>query len=100
MRTPTASRPYMPGYGIAEPEDGQGLLPWSWAEERLVSSHDYWVATSRPDGRPHLMPVWGVWFDDAWWFSSGRRSLAPAGRTWPRRRQSPRPRCHRDSRGQ
>jgi hypothetical protein len=37
---------------------------------RLVKSHDYWVATVWPDGRPHVMPVWGVWRDEAVWFSS------------------------------
>ncbi|MPY96264.1 MAG: pyridoxamine 5'-phosphate oxidase [Acidimicrobiia bacterium] len=71
---PTSSRPYMPGYGTAPPEEGTGLLPWSWAEERLARSHDYWVATTWADGRPHLAPVWGVWMGDALWFSSGRRS--------------------------
>jgi hypothetical protein len=60
----------MPGYGIQGPDEGTGLLPWSWAEERLAASHDYWLATVRPDGRPHLMPVWGLWHDWALWFSS------------------------------
>ena len=64
----------MPGYGIQGPTEGTGLLPWSWAVERLTRSHDYWLATTRPDGRPHVMPVWGVWLDGALWFSSGLRS--------------------------
>jgi hypothetical protein len=70
MDDPVASRPYMPGYGTLGPSEGTGLLPWSWALERLRSSHDYWLATARPDGRPHLMPVWAVWHEDALWFSS------------------------------
>jgi hypothetical protein len=70
MAQPTASRPYMPGYGVVGPNDGRGLLPWSWAEERLVASHDYWVATVRPDGGPHVMPVWGCWAEGAAWFSA------------------------------
>jgi general stress protein 26 len=74
MQTSRVSRPYMPGYGVTGPDEGTGLLPWSWAESRLVASHDYWVATTRPDGRPHLMPVWGAWLDGAWWFSSSLRS--------------------------
>ena len=74
MREPRASRPHMPGYGIAGPEEGTGLLPWSWADERLRRSHDYWVATVRPEARPHLMPVWGVWHEASLWFSSGKRS--------------------------
>jgi PPOX class probable F420-dependent enzyme len=74
MAEPIASRPYMPGYGTLDAHQGTGLLPWSWARERLERSHDYWVATVRPDGRPHVMPVWGVWSDQALWFSSSRRS--------------------------
>jgi PPOX class probable F420-dependent enzyme len=70
MAEPAASRPYMPGYGIEAADAGSGLLPWSWAEERLVGSHDYWLATVWPDGRPHVMPVWGVWAEDALWFSA------------------------------
>ena len=60
----------MPGYGIVGPDEGRGLLPWSWAEERLEASRNYWLATTWPDGRPHAMPVWMVWDDGALWFSS------------------------------
>jgi PPOX class probable F420-dependent enzyme len=64
----------MPGYGILAPDQGSGLLPWSWALARLRDSHDYWVATVWPDGRPHLMPVWAVWDEGTLWFSSSLRS--------------------------
>jgi nitroimidazol reductase NimA-like FMN-containing flavoprotein (pyridoxamine 5'-phosphate oxidase superfamily) len=64
----------MPGYGVLPAEQGSGLIPWPEIERRLTVSHDYWVATVRPDGRPHVMPVWGVWFDGRLWFSSGLRS--------------------------
>lgn len=64
----------MPGYGVEDSESGNGLLPWQWAEEKLVSSHDYWVVSVWPDGRPHAMPVWGVWDDASLLFSSGGRS--------------------------
>ena len=74
MADPKRSRPYMPGYGLLDAAQGTGLLPWSWAVERLERSHDYWVATIRPDGRPHMMPVWGIWLEDAVWFSSSRGS--------------------------
>jgi Pyridoxamine 5'-phosphate oxidase len=62
-------RPYMPGYGI--PSDPEGLLPWSFVEERMADARDYWVATMHPDGRPHLTPVWGVWVDGVFYFGSG-----------------------------
>jgi general stress protein 26 len=64
----------MPGYGLAGPDEGTGLLPWSWAEERLINSPNYWMVTVWPDGRPHAMPVWGVWDGESFWFSSSRRS--------------------------
>lgn len=59
----------MADYGV--PEDLDGVLAWSWAQERLVPSRCYWVATAGADGRPHALPVWGVWLDepDAFWFS-------------------------------
>ena len=62
----------MPGYGIARSTDG--LLPWSWALQRLRDSHRYWVATRDPGGAPHLAAVWGVWVDDALHFSTGGQS--------------------------
>jgi PPOX class probable F420-dependent enzyme len=64
----------MPGYGILPADQGSGLLPWEWALPRLRDSHDYWVATVWPDGRPHTMPVWGAWLDDHLWFSSSVQS--------------------------
>lgn len=67
---PLATRPHMPGYGLRAAGEGTGLLPWAWAVARLTGSHDYWVATVWPDGRPHVVPVWGVWLDGALWFSS------------------------------
>jgi hypothetical protein len=38
----------MPGYGVADANGGSGLLPWSWAVERLLKSHNYWLSTMRP----------------------------------------------------
>ncbi|MDP9236616.1 MAG: pyridoxamine 5'-phosphate oxidase family protein [Chloroflexota bacterium] len=71
---PKATRPYMPGYGILPAGEGDGLLPWSWAVERLAAARNYWAVTVRPDGRPHAMAVWGVWLDDRFYFTSGERS--------------------------
>ncbi len=64
----------MPGYGTLPADQGSGLLPWSWAAERLARSHDYWLATAGLNGTPHLMPVWAVWLDGELWFSSSNGS--------------------------
>ncbi|MEX2238236.1 MAG: pyridoxamine 5'-phosphate oxidase family protein [Dehalococcoidia bacterium] len=68
-----ASRPYMPGYGI--PEGPEGMLDWGWAAEQLENSHNYWLSTARPDGRPHAMAIWGVWLDGRFYFSTGVQSV-------------------------
>ncbi len=61
MTEPRVERPQMPDYGV-DTTDWEGL-PWSWAAERLASNHNYWVVTASRDGRPHALPVWGVWHD-------------------------------------
>ncbi len=64
---PRRSRPAFPdGYGL--PETDQGLLEWSQVEARLVASEHYWLTTVRPDGRPHVVPRWGVWLDDRFFY--------------------------------
>ena len=69
---PKPSRPHMPGYGM--PEGNRGLLPWSWAEQRLKKSHNYWITTVKPDCSPHTMVVWGLWQDGRFLFSTGGKS--------------------------
>jgi hypothetical protein len=60
---PRASRPDFRGLPILPAGEGSGLLPWSWVEERLERAHSFWLSTTRRDGSPHAMPVWGVWLD-------------------------------------
>jgi Pyridoxamine 5'-phosphate oxidase len=86
VKTPKASRPHAPGYGL--PEGSKGLLPWSWAEHRLKKSHNYWITTVKPasphklsphnvsphDDSPHTMVVWALWQDGRVLFSTGSKS--------------------------
>ncbi len=65
----------MAAYGIAAAEEGEGLLPWSWAEDRLRGARTYWIATTRASGAPHVAPVWALWFDGAIVFSTSPRSV-------------------------
>lgn len=44
------------------------LLTWSSVEDRLERATNYWLATTRPDGRPHVTPIWGVWLEQALYF--------------------------------
>ncbi len=64
----------MPGYGLKGADEGSGLLSWAAVAPMVAASHDYWLATTYPDGRPHVMPVWGVWDGSYLWFSSSVQS--------------------------
>ncbi|MFX0539671.1 pyridoxamine 5'-phosphate oxidase family protein [Ornithinimicrobium sp. Y1847] len=64
---PQPERPTLPeGYGL--PETTDGLLDWSQVEPRLIASREYWLASVRPDGRPHSVPRWGVWVGGRFWY--------------------------------
>lgn len=72
---PSASRPFAPGYGIMGPKEGKRLIPWAWVSRKLAKCHTFWLATVYAgQARPHVMPLWGVWVDDAFFFSTGRTS--------------------------
>jgi hypothetical protein len=74
MTSPVADRPVFPaGYGL--PTTSEGLLPWAEVETRLVASVSYWLATVRPDGRPHVVPRWGVWLEGRFWYDGSPSTL-------------------------
>jgi len=61
------SRPKLPEeYGM--PTGDEGLLSWEWVVERLERAKNYWVCTTRPDGRPHSAPVWALWANGMLYF--------------------------------
>lgn len=68
------SRPYMPGYGVDGADTQDGMLTWAWVSEQMARSRNYWIGTTRPDGRPHIAPVWGIWQDAKLLFGVGRAS--------------------------
>ncbi len=71
MNEPRATAPRMPAsYGAAPDASGAELVPWSWAEERLEGARNYWLCTTRADGRAHAAPVWALWLDGVLWFST------------------------------
>jgi general stress protein 26 len=50
---------------------GAAPTPWSDARALLDDAKVYWLSTVRPDGRPHVTPMAGVWVDDALFFTTG-----------------------------
>lgn len=66
MSVRRTGRPEMPeGYGVV---DSGPMLEWETVEARLVASIHYWLGTTRPDGRPHVVPRWGVWVDERFFY--------------------------------
>ena len=72
---PTAER-NLDGYGtppiewqrvLAELEGGYTQAPDTGGPNR----HTTWLATTNPDGTPHVMPVGSGWVDGGFWFTSG-----------------------------
>jgi hypothetical protein len=62
-----------------EPRDATALVgrtpvAWTTVRDRLADPEPestHWLATAQPDGRPHLVPVIGIWRDDAFLFIAG-----------------------------
>jgi PPOX class probable F420-dependent enzyme len=44
-------------------------------ERRLREERIVWLATVRPDGRPHLVPIWFAWHDDRFWICTTSSSV-------------------------
>jgi hypothetical protein len=69
-------------------QDGWATTSWEMAQERLANPEvpgTHWLATTRSDGGPHLVPVIGFWIDGAMHVVAGEgtqkgRNLAADGR--------------------
>jgi nitroimidazol reductase NimA-like FMN-containing flavoprotein (pyridoxamine 5'-phosphate oxidase superfamily) len=56
-----------PRYG-----DASAAAPaWDAIERILTDAQLYWIVTVRTDGRPHAVPLVGVWYDGAFAFCTG-----------------------------
>jgi hypothetical protein len=68
---PVAEQMQLPeGYGAPSK-----VLAWGAVRRRLEEAEQYWLATTRPDGRPHVVPVDGVWVDDVWYFGGAAQAV-------------------------
>lgn len=43
--------------------------------ERLADEKNVWVCTVRADGRPHLTPIWFVFYDGRFWIGTGAEGV-------------------------
>jgi nitroimidazol reductase NimA-like FMN-containing flavoprotein (pyridoxamine 5'-phosphate oxidase superfamily) len=47
---------------------------WSDIASRLADERSYWLGTTRPNGSPHVAPVWGAVVDDQLYLYTERRT--------------------------
>lgn len=73
-RIPQIERPDWPDYGVSAAQTTQ-MLEWFWVDEALARSRNYWITSTRADGRPHAMPVWGLWHEGQLFFGTSRNSV-------------------------
>lgn len=72
---PTPQPPQFPlSYGVPRDASGAQALSWEIVEDWLAHARNYWLCTTRPDGRPHTAPIWGLWRAEGFVFSTGRAS--------------------------
>ena len=52
--------------------DASATTPsWDVVERLLTDAQLYWIITVRRDGRPHSVPLFGVWHEGAFAFCTG-----------------------------
>ncbi len=76
LRVPEPDRPHMPdSFGVGLEQYPFTPLSWDDTTRRLTDSRNYWIVTAAPSGKPHSIPVWGVWAEEAFWFVTDPRSI-------------------------
>jgi len=74
MPNPKPERPDIPAtYGFT-PLTPHTPQTWHDLTEKIRISRNYWICSVSPDGSPHALPVWGVWFDEHLYFVTKRAS--------------------------
>ena len=52
-----------------------GHIPFSKVDAWLRATRSMWIATVRPDQRPHLVPLWFYWDGRAIYFDTGIKTV-------------------------
>jgi len=61
------------GYGLADTDNN--LLEWEDVDKQLCEALHYWLSTTRPDGRPHVVPRWGAWIDGTLYYDGSPETV-------------------------
>lgn len=65
MNTSRIMRPRFPAGYLDNPTR---FLTWEWVAAKLTESKHYWLCSVRPNGHPHVVPRWGVFIDDRFYY--------------------------------
>lgn len=65
MNPPKVTRPTFPKGYVEKPVS---FLTWDWVAEQLTESKHYWLCSVRPNGHPHVVPRWGVFLDNKFYY--------------------------------
>ena len=71
MTEPVVEKPDIP----AEYGNPTQRLDWTDVERRLESATVYWIASTRPDGRPHVVPRDGIWLDGGLYYGGSPETV-------------------------
>jgi nitroimidazol reductase NimA-like FMN-containing flavoprotein (pyridoxamine 5'-phosphate oxidase superfamily) len=70
VKEPTAEQIRLPkGYGKTT-----RTLSWTIVRTELEQAKQYWLATVRGSGPPHIVPLDGLWIDDAWYYGGAKEA--------------------------
>ena len=65
MDSPKITRPKFPkGYA----DNPASYVTWDWVAEQLTESKNYWLSSVRPNEHPHVVPRWGVFMDNKFYY--------------------------------
>ena len=71
MAEPVAEKPEIPSeYG-----NPTTRLGWDEVEQKLKDAPVYWIASTRPDGRPHVIPRDGTWIDGGLYYGGSPQTV-------------------------
>ncbi len=71
MNEPIVDKPEIP----AEYGDPKKRLKWGDVEKMLEVAAVYWLASTRPDGRPHVVPRDGNWIDGGLYYGGSPQTV-------------------------
>ena len=72
MNPPKITRPKFPHGYVEKPTS---FLTWDWVAEKLTESKHYWLCSVRSNGRPHVVPRWGVFLDGKFYYDGSPETI-------------------------